>query len=142
MTNIFIESISPDEKYLCIVESDDYSVWAYLHDIQQNNVIGEAPVCSIVELMELEKFKEFYKGQCAPPLVKGYADEKAIYPNMTNDRLDILWQVNGTSVLVTIDDEPFSMILNNEKLGYSKAIITDGPLGHPWDSHLYEEKKG
>ena len=104
---IYIESNSPDGNHYCIIESDERSVWMYLHDIKEKRVIATAPICSRLKLMKLSDFKKLYKGQGAPPLVSGYSNESAVIEDIANQRLNILWHIDGVSPLALLDDERF-----------------------------------
>jgi len=136
---IFIQSASPDNNYICIIESDDKTVWMYLHDANDKCLIADSPVCSKIELMELKKFKEQYKGKGAPPLVQEYSTDCAVAQDINEHRLDILWHVDSKSVIAALDDNPFSMIVVGEKKGYSKALKVNGPWGQPWNDEAYKK---
>jgi hypothetical protein len=135
--DIFIESQSPNARYYCIIESDQNSVWMYLHDAKNKSVIADSPICSLTRLMSLSEFKSSYKGEVAPPLVVDYSTDNAVIADISSDRLEILWLTDGVSPLAVLDNAPFSLIIKGQKKGYSKAIKVDGPWGHPWDNDLY-----
>jgi hypothetical protein len=130
---IYLDSVNPTGLLQCIIEGDAQSVWMYLHDLESSSVIADAPICSLVALITIAEFKASYHGEGAPPLVSGYASEGSVMPDMTVERLRIEWGSAVPSVLVYVDDEPFTLIVASEKQGYSKAIVKPGPWGQPWN---------
>lgn len=140
--DIYKHSGSPTQEYQCVIEGNGNCVWMYLHHVAGKSVVSDAPVCSLTEIIDLNEFKKTYQKGETPPLVKEYCTEKALIQNLTNDRLSITWSADNTSVVTLIDNEPFAMILNSEKEGYSKATVKDGPWGKPWDDEKYKNKFG
>jgi hypothetical protein len=109
----------------------------YLHDLEQDIVLSDSPVCSLVAPITINEFKRTYQRGDSPPFVKEYSSDRATIPDIENNRFGIFWGNDGVSVNATIDDEPFSMIISNEKLGYSKSIAKPCPWGYPWDEAIY-----
>ncbi|NQT56116.1 MAG: hypothetical protein HQ551_07795 [Desulfobacteraceae bacterium] len=139
MVDIYLSSVSPNGLHQCVIDGNAHSVRMYLHDLEQNCVLAEAPICSLVEPISYDEFKQTYKGGDTPSFVKGYASDSAIIPDIENSRIEIQWADDQTSVVASVDDEPFSMIIRNEKKGYSKSIKHSGPWGNPWDESIYKE---
>lgn len=139
MVDIYLSSVSPNGLHQCVIDGNAHSVWMYLHDLEQNYVLADAPICSLVEPISYDEFKKTYKGGDTPSFVKGYASERAIIPDIENSRLEIQWADDHMTVVVSIDGEPFSMIIRNEKNSYSKSIKQSGPWGRPWDESIYKE---
>ncbi len=140
MLDIYVSSVSPKGSHQCVIDGDSQSVWMYLHDLEQNCVLSNAPICSLIEPISYDEFKKTYKGKDTPPFVKGYASDRAIIPDIEDSSLDIQWAADGISVVASIYDEPFSMLIQDIKTGYSKAIKQSGPWGNPWDEAVYKEK--
>lgn len=131
MDDIYLSSTSPDGSHQCIIDGDGQRVWMYLHDVEKNRVISEAPVCSLIEPISYDDFKKTYRAGDTPPFVEGYVSDRALIPDIDASRLAIQWLDDGVSVIASVDGEPFTMI--TKKRGYSKAISQSGPWGHPWD---------
>ena len=142
MIDIYVSLVSPKGFHQCVIDGGTQSVWMYLHDLEQNCVLSEAPICSLIEPISYDDFKKTYKSGDTPPFVKGYASDRAIISDIENSRLKIQWANDSISVVASIDDEPFSMIIQSRKIGYSKAIKQSGPWGNPWDEAIYKEKFG
>jgi hypothetical protein len=142
MEDIYRYSVNPTQEYQCVIEGNENCVWMYLHHLADESVIGDAPICSFVDLITLTKFKETFQRGDAPPLVKEYSTEKAVIKDITNERISIKWSNDNRSVAALIDNAPFSMILKNGKMGYSQAILKKGPWGNPWDHEKYQRNFG
>jgi hypothetical protein len=142
MEDIYKHSVNSTKEYQCIIEGNDNSIWMYLHYLPDSSVIGDVRICSLVDLITLSRFKETYQKGDVPPLVKEYSTDNAVIKDITNERISINWGYDNQSVAVSIDNAPFSMILKNEKYGYSKATLKKGPWGNPWDSEKYQTKFG
>jgi hypothetical protein len=139
MVDIYLSSVSPKGFHQCVIDGNDQSVWMYLHDLKQNLVLSDSPICSLVEPISLDEFNKTYQREDTPPFVKGYSSDRAIMPDIENSRLEIHWGDDGISVVASIDDEPFSMIIRNDKKSYSKSIKQSGPWGKPWDETIYKK---
>jgi hypothetical protein len=139
MVDIYISSVSPKGFHQCVIDGNAQSVWMYLHDLEQNCVLSDAPICCLIEPISYDEFKKTYKRADTPPFVKGYTSDRAIIPDIESSRLNIQWADDEISVVASIDDEPFSMIIRNEKNSYSKSIKQSGPWGRPWDETIYKE---
>lgn len=132
MSDIFRSSDSPGGKYRCIVEGDGRSVWMYLHDLERQAVIGDAPVCSLIPLWTPSHFREHYRRGEAPPLVEGYFSPEAVISDLEGDRIDFAWDDQGVTVL--LDRRNTTRISCGQRRGQSKFIIQEGPWGSPWNN--------
>jgi hypothetical protein len=129
MNDIFVTSESPDGRFDCIVEADERSVWMYLHDKAEGNVISDAPVCSLSPLLTLKEFKEQYSGDGSPPLVEEYFAAGSVISDLQNGRIRIAWRENTPEVF--IDQSIVSKIEKEERRGYSIFLKQECPWGHP-----------
>jgi hypothetical protein len=109
----------------------------YLHDVEQDIVLSDSPLFSLVVPITIDEFKKTYQRGDPPPFVKEYSSDRATIPDIENDRVGIAWGNDEVSVVACIDDEPSSMIIRNEKPGYSKSIKQPCPWGNPWDETIY-----
>jgi len=130
MNDIFEHSDAPDGRLRCIVEGDHESgsVFMYLHDLATKQVIGDAPVCSLVPLISLTEFKRTYRRGSVPPLVDGYFDRQGVIPDLDGSRIAFVWDADG-SVTVTLDDRPVSRISSKARKGSCVFVTKDGPWG-------------
>lgn len=138
--SIYVDSVSPCETLQCIVEGDGRTVWMYLHDLEKRKVIGDAPVCSLVEPLSLKEFQKTYRGKGAPPLVKEYASAAATIADLDSRMIRLKWA--DDAVVAMIKRKPVAMIVRATKRGHSRAIAKEGPWGHPWDQRKYDELFG
>jgi hypothetical protein len=134
VNDIHLSSVCPKGSHQCVVDGDGQSLWMYLHDLEQNRVISDAPVCTLVEPISYDEFKRSYRRGDTPPFVKGYVTDRAVIPDIDVSRLAIQWLDDGVSVMVSVDGDPFTIIAQNK--GYSKAISQSGPWGNPWDDQI------
>ncbi len=117
----------------CIVEGDHESgaVFMYLHDVTTKQVIGDAPVCSLVPLVSLGDFNRTYRRGAVPPLVEGYFDRNGVIPELDGSRIGFVWD-EDRSVTVTLDRRPVSRISSGVRKGVCVFVIKDGPWGGIW----------
>jgi hypothetical protein len=142
MEDIYRLSVNSTQEYQCVIEGNENCVWMYLHHLADKSVIGDAPLCSLVDLMTLTMFNETYQRGETPPLVEEYSTDNAVLKDITNERISINRSKDNQSVVALIDNAPFSMILKNEKKGYSQATLKEGPWGNPWDNEKYQRNFG
>ncbi len=142
MVDIYISSVNPDESHQCTIDGDSKTVWMYLYDLEGSSVLSDSPICSLISPIDYNIFKKTYKRGDTPQLVKEYASDRAIIYDISNSRLAINWADDGVSVVASIDNEPFSFVVQGKKMGYSKAIRQSGPFGNPWNEQLYKKVFG
>jgi hypothetical protein len=71
-----------------------------------------------------------------------YSTPRAFILDITAERIVLKWSDDGNSIVALVDDEPFSMIIAGQKPGFSKAILKEGYLGHPWSATEYANAFG
>ncbi len=135
----WLDSVSPNGLYQCIVEAADQTVWMYLHDRRTQDVISDSPICSLVPTISLAEFQKNYKRGDTPPLVEEYSTEQAVVADLTG--LVLKWAEDQISAVALLKVEPRTLLVAHERKGYSKAVRMDTrPWGHPWDETKYREK--
>ena len=142
MNAIYITSVNETGTNQCIVESDGRTVWMYLHNLKEQGVVADSPVCTLAPPIAQVEFKKTYIRGDTPLFVTEYSSPEALIPDITNDRIVLRWSNDGNSIVALGDGEPFSMILAGQNTGFSKAISKEGYLGHPWSSEAYAKAFG
>jgi hypothetical protein len=61
MKDIYISSLNSIGTYQCIIDTDNGTVWMYLHDHSKEQVAGDAPICSLDRLVSVADFKKNFK---------------------------------------------------------------------------------
>lgn len=138
--DFYLEDVSANGLFQCILESDECSIWMYLHDLTERVVVAAAPVGSLMPLLSLAEFRKTYQRGGAPPLVREYSTDTACLGDAVRpDNFKIMWGRDGVSVALVEDSTPIAIILAQEKKGFSKAVRKSGPWGEPWDQQRYEQ---
>ena len=102
MNKIYQTSVSPSGKLACILEGDKGSVWMYLKDLSEDEIIGDVSVCSRKNLISLAEFKANYEGDGIPPFVISFASSDAVMPKIKRDGFTISWDPEETYVEVAL----------------------------------------
>lgn len=125
--DIYLDSVSPNGLFQCNVEGNGQTVWMYLLDLNQKSrmIVADAPICSLVALITVAQFEECYHGHAAPPLTEEYCSKRAVISDLTGSMIGIRWARDA--VVAMVKREPFAMIIEREKKGYSRALRKDGP---------------
>ena len=142
MNAIYITSVNETGTNQSVVESDGRTVWMYLHNLKEQRVVADSPICSLAPPIAQVDFKKTYSRGDPPPFIAEYSSPKALMPDFTTDRIVLRWSDDANSIVVLVDGEPFSMILAGQKTGFSKAISKEGYLGHPWSPEAYAKAFG
>ena len=114
---------------------DQNSAWLYLHK-SSGDPTRSAPVEStgfVINLIppikksEVEGFRP-----SPPPIVDSFASDLAVCNNLGDYTWAIAWSIDGQSIAVHRNREPWCFITPDNPYGYSRAISVDGPWGKPW----------
>ncbi|MCK7591175.1 hypothetical protein M0G43_11365 [Subsaxibacter sp. CAU 1640] len=125
---IFIQSSSPINGQILIIEEDDYSVWCYILDKNKSEIEFSGFLCSVGDPtktnLDLNKIKD---SGLPPPLIAKYANEYSYSKNLKESDISIKWF--ETKVEIFIKGEKYLLMDLEDKISYSKGLSMDGPYG-------------
>lgn len=139
---LFLAFYNETSKRHAVIEDDGLTAWLYLSQ-PSDDPAKTKPIDSYgfvynrkepIEVKEVQNYRPD-----PPPIAKGYASEEAVCTNPDQHRWSVLWSEDGESVLLQRDGIPWCLIMNGEKMGYSKAIKVEGDWGHPWNDEKLKE---
>ena len=73
-----------------------------------------------------------------PPIAKEYASAAAVSTRPEAHRWQLIWSLDGNSVALVRDEEPWAIASIDQRHGTTKAVQTQGPWGSPWSNDVYE----
>ena len=132
MNKLFQTSVSPSGELACILDGDKNSVWMYLKDLVEDEIIGDVSVCSRKNLISLAEFKSVYKGEGVPPFVISFSSSDAVMRKIKKDSFTIIWADDETYVDVEVVGKTVSRIEKGREKGLSIFALKEGPWGDPW----------
>lgn len=125
---IFIQSESPINSRLLIIEEDEHSVYVYIVREDRESIEFDGFLCSVTNPfdnnIDLEKYKE---SGYPPPLIEKYANEYSYVKNLKTEDISIKWSENLAEISIK-GVKYLKMDLAN-KISYSKSLKTDCPYG-------------
>ncbi len=130
MEEIYLTQYNESQKLSVIIEGDQYSVWAYIVDNENEemNILFHGFVCSKGLIVNTNEAVKLHLNQgAAPPLMREYANEYSIQNDISNDRLFIVW--NHSIVKVFIDKIEFLILHIGKRKSYARGVSKTGPYG-------------
>jgi len=125
---IFIQSKSPINDRLLILEEDEHSVYAYIVSEDRESIEFDGFLCSVTNPfdnnIDLEKYKQ---SGYPPPLIKKYANEYSYVRNLKAEDISIKWGENLAEI--SIKGVKYLKMDLTIKTSYSKSLKTDCPYG-------------
>jgi hypothetical protein len=120
-----------------ILEDDGFTMLLYLSGTCDTKPVADCFVYSLVP--PTEKLVAPH-GRSGPPiLLRRFASEVALQPDVPANAHRFEFSPDGHSVAVFVRGEPWAFIARDEPHGYSKSISADGPFGHPWNQQLFDD---
>lgn len=125
---IFIQSQSPINGRLLIIEEDEHSVYAYIVREDRKSIEFDGFLCSVTNPFEnnidLEKYKE---SGYPPPLIEKYANEYSYVRNLKTEDISIKWSENLAEI--SIKGVKYLKMDLTKKISYSKSLRMNGSYG-------------
>jgi hypothetical protein len=115
-----------------VVEGDEHSVWAYVLKHSQESIGFELDgfICSLGPLIECSDDVKTSIDQClSPPLLKEYANEFSLQPEIKNEHITIDW--HGNEISIKVNGIVFLIMDIENRKSYSKGVSKNGPYGIP-----------
>lgn len=138
--NLFLQHQHPVSRRLAVLEDDGKSGWLYVTDPDSRKPIGDGWVFNRVAAPQIEAIKSYRGGP--PPAAAGYASENALCDDPLSHEWSFVWSSDGESVAVAKDGEAVAFIVGDQKGGYSRELMKEGPWGHHWSVELFRLKFG
>ena len=136
--NIFLQERSPASGRYAILEDDGKTAFLYLTEPNALKPIRDAVVYSRVAPVSKVDWERIKTTGDTPQLPADLAGPSAVILSPKASRFKLKWSRDGQSVAVLLDGSPMAMATMNEKIGYSKAVKKDSPLGRVWDQQRYQ----
>ena len=119
-----------------ILEDDGLSVLLYLTVPTDTKLAADCFVYSVVPPTEELVAPH---GKSGPPiLLRRFATDAALQQGVPANAHRFEFSPDGHSVAVFIRGEPWAFIARDDHRGYSRSISADGPFGHAWNQHLFD----
>ncbi len=139
--NLFLSFYHEKSKRHAVIEDDGLTAWFYLHlpsddPHSTGGVDADAFIYNREDLIDVSDVKGYKPNP--PPIAKGYGHDISVCRTPTSYDWSVSWSIDGESVVLFRDAEPWCFIVKDERKGYSKAIKTDGPWGHPWNETIFK----
>jgi hypothetical protein len=137
---LFLSMQHPTTRRWAILEDDGTSAWLYVTGPDTLKPVGDCFVYS-ARPPAAEVPKDWFRGS-PPPITTVYASPTAYRPDLPLGQVAVTWAADGRAAAVFVGDEPVAFLIVGQLLGYSRAVATDGPWGHPWDEGQFERYFG
>ncbi|KAH0541746.1 hypothetical protein GP486_008693 [Trichoglossum hirsutum] len=126
-TDIFLSDFDPDSNHHLVVEACNGAVWAYLLSGEDQKILAHGLVCSQVE--PVDEMEEPTDKTMPPPLVKRFANDHSVIPDLTEEQISIEWA--GQKANVFIDGILYLAMDIDTRRAQSKSLSLPGRYGFP-----------
>lgn len=127
---LFLESQHAVSRRFVVMEDDGTSAWLYLTEPETRKPVGDAWVYNRIPAPPTSEIKSYRGGP--PPAAIGYASDTALCDSPFEHEWSFIWASDGHAVAVAKQGVPVACIVADQKGGYSRELIKDGPWGHVW----------
>jgi hypothetical protein len=130
---IYITKQIDSQSRELIIESDDFSIWAYLMDSEnENNIILDGFICSLGKVLDsTAEVKDYIEKGYAPPISKDFLNDFTIQNDITEKDIDI--KVDSKGISIYIRDLKFLEMDLINLYSFSRSISKSGPYGQTMD---------
>ena len=119
-----------EQNQTLVIEGDGFSVWAYLLQEDDENIDFGGFLCSTGTLVDTdEEVEHFLKEGNQPPLLKEFANEFSIVPDLKSEEITVE-SLTAETITVSIRGRQYLLLDVPEKQAYSIAVSQDGPYGY------------
>ena len=140
--DIFLQEQSPASRRYAIFEDDGKTAFLYLTQPGELKPIKDAVAYSRVPPVPKVDWEHIKKTGDTPQLPADIAGPLAVVKSPRPSEFRFQWSVDGQSVAILREGSPLAMATSKDKLGYSKAVAKQSPLGNVWDEKRYRELFG
>jgi hypothetical protein len=130
---IYIAKQIDSQSRELIIESDDFSIWAYLIDSENdNNILLDGFICSLGKVLDsTAEVKDYIDKGYAPPICKDFLNDFTVQKDIVEKDINIKIESKGISIYIR-DLKFLEMDLINLE-SFSRSISKSGPYGQTMD---------
>jgi hypothetical protein len=139
-SNYLVCSYSEDSHRHSILEYDGRTGIVYLHapsDDPEHPGQVEATCFAFNRVDPIEPSDVARYSPDPPPIAQGYASKVAVCRWPTAEAWEIVWSLDGETVVLLRNSNPWAIVSLAQPRGLSRAIEMTGPWGHPWSDEAY-----
>ncbi|MEZ9017880.1 hypothetical protein AB6E79_13230 [Vibrio lentus] len=136
---LFLNSYNEVSERYAILDEADQSGVLYLTTPETQKPERDAVAYIQYAPVSEETWKQKTRAGEPPLLHERLASEVAVIAKTAEQDFSFLWSVDGHSVALLYKNEPIAFVTQNEKYGFSKAVVSDSPIVSVWDSEKFNE---
>ncbi len=119
-----------------ILEELDGMVWLFLTYPGMLRPERDCPVFATRPIPETVDWSAVEERGTPPSLSKDVISAQATVVTPVAEQFKAVWAYDGESVMLMYRGEPVVMVVKGFRLGHSRALLLEGPLGTPFDDTL------
>jgi hypothetical protein len=124
-------------KRWAILEDNGTSAWLYITEPDTTTPVAD---CFVYSCGPPEAdLPATWDRKSPPPITAKFASSSVCRPDVSQDRIQLVWTSSGNAAAVLLDSIPIAFIVVGEKQGHSRAIAVDGAYGRPWNEARFAE---
>ncbi|WP_241825762.1 hypothetical protein [Salinivibrio sp. PR932] len=136
---LFLSSYNKVSDRYAILDEFDQSGVLYLTKPETQQPERDAVAYIQYAPVSEDAWKQKMRAGEPPQLHEGLASEVAVIPKTAEQDFSFLWSADGNSVALLYKNAPIAFVSQNEKYGFSKAVVSDSPIVSMWDTDKFNE---
>lgn len=138
--NIFIEEFSEISKRAARLQLCGFAYYLYLTKAEAPLIDKDALAFMIRKPPNTINWDKLKKKITHPYLSKEYETDKTVIRKIKKEYFAFIWSKNGHSVALLYKNEPIAFIIEEEKIGFSKATNKSSPIVNMWNEDKFHKK--
>lgn len=138
--NIYLEDKNSISNRRVKLQRNDFTYYLYLTKFDSNSIDKDALAFMIKNPPKKIKWEKIKKNKKAPYLSKDYVTSYTVIKKIKTTDFKFIWSIDGNSVALLYKNEPIAFIIEEEKIGFSKATKVSSPIVNTWNEEKYQQK--
>jgi hypothetical protein len=137
---LFLSERHPASGRHAILQDDGRCGWLYLTEGHASRPVSDVWVFNRIPAPAPDQVRTYRPAP--PPAAEGYAGDAALISAPAESHWSFQWAEDGEAVAVLRDGKPLAFDRAEQKHGFCRQLMRDGPWGRVWSDEAFEETFG
>jgi len=137
---IYLQSQNDTSHRTAKLELEEITYYLYLTKKDSKEIEKDALAFMIEKPPKEIDWDYLRKSKGAPYLSQKYETENTLLTGFDSTDFSMIWSDNGNSVALLYKSIAIAFIVEEEKIGFSKATKESSPIVHAWNENIFRKK--